>query len=427
MKRYNYQNSCKKPLKIVYILLYFPHLTETFIANEIQAVQSLGNQVKIVSLLQPKKTPVQPLSKKLLKNTIYASSLLNPTLWKAQFYFVLLNFKIYFSLLFTLLLQPSNRSIILFTKRIVIFLKSVTIAYLFKDTEIDLFHSHFAWLSSIGAWICSRLLNRPFTVTLHAFDIYSKTDLLDLIATQASHLVSISYYNSNYITGLGKCSPESISVIHCGLDLSKFNFNLKHLSTDLNKKPLGILSVGSLTTKKGHIDLIEACRLLREKGIKYKCEIIGDGKDKSDLNNQIISNGLEKQIHLKGPLTSPEVRNAYAQNDIFVLASVIAPSGDRDGIPVVMMEAAAMGLPIISTNISGIPELIHHKETGLLVQPNNPEALAEAISELLSNDVLRKRLCKNARKLIEKEFNQRINAKRLIKLFHGVVAKQTGE
>lgn len=425
MSHLTYKSKPEKPLSIAYLLLYFPHLTETFVADEIRAIQSQGIHIQIISLLKPKKTPVQPFAKQLLDYTSYAPGLLSLSIWRAQFYFLLRSTRLYFHLLFTLLRSPLLKSpIVLTAKRLIIFLKSVSVAYKLKDSDIGLFHSHFAWLSGASAWICSRLLKRPFTVTVHAFDIYSKPDLLKLVLSQATHIVSISKYNRNHISRIGIYPLKPISIIHCGINLSEFNYQKKKLISYQPNKPLRILSVGSLTPKKGHKHLINACNLLKNRGFKFTCTVIGGGKEESILRHQIISYGLQKQVILSGARTRPEILKAYATHDLFILASIKAPSGDMDGIPVVLMEAAAMGLPIISTRVSGIPELIRQNKTGLLVPPSNPRALADAITTLAINHNLQCQLSQNAQKLIKTEFNQEVTAKRLIKLFHNVLANR---
>ena len=406
---------------VTYILLHFPYVTETFIADEIRALQLRGITVQIVSLLKPGDGPIQPLSKELLPYTLYAPGLFSPTLWKAQSYFLLRSGRLYFHLLLTLLGSPSKNSIMLLAKRLVIFFKSAAVAYELRDSSISLFHAHFAWLSGAAAWICARLLTRPFAVTVHAYDLYAKPDLLKLVLREAGRVVSISEHNLNHITRLGICSRESISVIHCGLNLSEYQHQQQKEVIYLSDEPVRILSVGSLTPKKGHKYLVEACNLLKTRGFKFSCTIIGGGKEESKLRQQITSYGLQKQVILVGARPRPEVFKAYVQHDLFVLASVRAPSGDKDGIPVVLMEAAAMGLTLISTRVSGIPELVLQNETGWLVPPEDPHALAEAISGLAVNPELRKHLGQNARKLIEAKFNLERNAMQLSNLFADVV------
>ena len=406
-------------LKVAYILLYFPRLTETFVAEEIQAIRSLGIDVHIISLLGAGPGPTQPLTQQLLPYTWYAPDLLDPALWRAQYHFLRKSPRLYFSMLSNLLRQPFPRQpLALLTKRLVIFLKSVAVAHYLEGSETQLLHAHFAWLSGGSAWISARLLGLPYTVTVHAFDIYSsKNDLLRLVSRQASQVVAISDYNRSQVAAMCNLPDEALSLIHCGVNLA----DLRGQTQDQLERPVGtplrILSVGSLVSKKGHNYLIDACNLLKERGLEFNCTIIGGGPAESALHQQIEAFGLQDQVELLGARSHPEIINSYHQHDLFVLASVVSPSGDRDGIPVVLMEAGAMGLPLVSTRVSGIPELVRHGQTGLLVPPGDPNALAEAILSLAANPKMRTQLGNNARTLVEAEFSIESSADRLAVLF----------
>lgn len=406
-------------LKVAYILLYFPRLTETFVAEEIRAVRSLGIEVNIISLLAPAPGPQQPLSQQLLPHTWYAPNLLDSALWGAQYHFLRKSPRLYVNLLRHFLRQPlSGKPLTSLAKRLVIFLKAVAVAQFLDGSDTKLLHSHFAWLSGAAAWVIARLLSLPFTITVHAFDIYSsKNDLLNLVSGQANHVVAISEYNHSQITVLKNRPIEASSVIHCGVNLD----TVRTLSQIPEKRPdcapLKILSVGSLTAKKGHTYLIDACQLLAKRGLEFTCTIIGGGKEESALLQQIGALDLENQVRLLGACSQPEIVAAYNQHDLFVLASVVAPNGDRDGIPVVLMEAGACGLPLISTDVSGIPELVRNGKTGILVPPGDSEALAEAIEFLAGNPVVGTQLGANARSLVEAEFSIESSADRLVSLF----------
>jgi glycosyltransferase involved in cell wall biosynthesis len=407
------------PFNVVYILLHFPYLTETFVAEEIEAVKAQGLKIQIISLLPPGPGPVQPLSQQLLPYTSYAAGLLKPKLWLAQLYFLSKSFWLYLSLLVTLLKQPyPKQPIILWLKRLVIFLKAVAVAYDLKDKQVHLFHAHFAWLSGAAAWICARLLNLPFTVTVHAYDLFLSNDLLPLVSRQANQVMAISEYNRQKVLDTGACPMEKIAVIRCGINSAYLQENKALPRQKLEPDaPIRILSVGSLLPKKGHLYLISACHILKQQGINFYCTVIGSGYEESALRQQIQTLGLQEQVELQGARPNYEIKQAYQQHDIFVLPSVITSLGDRDGIPVVLMEAGACGLPLISTQVSGIPELVRHNQTGWLVPPRNAPALAQAITTLATKPELCAQLSQNARKLIETEYSVEKNAIRMVNLW----------
>lgn len=407
-----------RSLNLVYILLRFPYLTETFVAEEIQAVQSLGLNIQIVSLLEPGAGPVQALSEKLLPQTWYAPPLWSPGLWQAQLYFLSKSPDRYRHLLATLLRQPAPKERqTLLAKRLVIFLKAVAVAHHFRNHNIDLLHAHFAWLPGAATWICARLLDLPFTTTVHAYDIYFSNDLLPLVTGQTDRIVAISEYNRQQVISSTACQPQKVSVVHCGVNLDGLPQPLQKPDQGPANGPLKLLSVGSLVAKKGHPYLLTACRLLKEQQVHFTCTIIGGGPDEPALRQQIEAAGLEQSVTLMGARPHAEIMAAYADHDLFVLASVVTPTGDRDGIPVVLMEAGAMGLPLISTEVSGIPELVRHGQTGWLVPPGDAAALAEGIMTLARDPALRARLGQAAQALVRTEFEIGRNAKRLVDIF----------
>lgn len=408
-------------LEVAYILLRFPFLTETFVADEIWEMQQRGVRVHLFSLLRPREEPVHPTSKRLAKDAQYAPEFYSWRLWWAQLYFLARSPLIYLALLINLIRQPCSRTFVpLFLRRMLIFLKAVSLAYELRGTSIKLVHTHFAWLSGAAVRVISELLNIPFTVTIHAYDIYASNDLLCFTARSASRIVAISEYNKQMVLdmcpGLNK---DLISVIHCGINMTLFASSAQ----SNHEETLSILSVGSLIEKKGHGYLIRACKQLKAKGVDFRCTIIGKGPDEGFLKRLVRDYDLEDRVVLAGARQRNDVLDAYSRNDLFVLASVVAQNGDRDGIPVVLMEAMSLQIPVISTRVSGIPELVRHKDTGWLVPERDATAIANAIVHLAANDKLRAHLACNGRALVEREFEIGGNVNRLIAVFRQVVGE----
>jgi colanic acid/amylovoran biosynthesis glycosyltransferase len=189
-------------------------------------------------------------------------------------------------------------------------------------------------------------------------------------------------------------------------------------------KLLRITSIGRLEEKKGHEYLIRACSVLNSRDIQFNCVIIGEGSSRQSLLQLIQDHKLEEKVVLSGAKEQGWVRDRLCNSDIFVLACVVTEEGERDGIPVALMEALAMGVPVITTPVSGIPELIHHEETGLLVPERDPNSLANAILSLAKNPVLCKKLATNGRQLIESEYDISKNACRLVELFNKMIEEK---
>lgn len=412
--------------KIAYILLHFPYLTETFVAEEMDAVKRRGIDLQIVSLLEPGSGPMQSVSKALLPDCWYAPGLTSMRLWGVQFVAFLRAPLLYMRLLWTLLAQPNPGGLFgSVAKRVVIFMKAVATAEHLRGQGIELLHTHFAWLPGAATWIVARLLGIPFTVTTHAYDIYAKSELLDLVVTQADHVFTISQYNRNVIEEKCNCDPGHVSILRCGIRYDKMNTGTHVDRSKTDNSSIRIISVGSLNDKKGHDYLIEACALLVEQNLPVTCSIFGGGRRFDELQNKIADLGVEKQVRLLGPKPQEDIVDAFQQHDIFVLAAVVAANGDRDGIPVVLMEAGAYGMPLISTNVSGIPELVQHERTGLVVPERDPGALADAIQRLAADPALRHRLGQRASALVHDEYDIDRNAEIFTRAIESVLANRT--
>lgn len=407
-------------IRVAYILFRFPSLTETFIAEEIQKIQKEDVEVKVYSLLPPKEDLIHPVSQSLLPLTRNVPRLVNPAIGFAQIFFLIKKPRLYFHLLRTLLMQPAN-AFSTNLQRIVIFLKSVWVAKDLQISQIQLIHTHFAWLSAAASWVVGQLLDLPFTVTTHAFDIYSeRNDLLQLITNQASKVITISDHNKNSIQAKNPVLQNGkLQVIRCGIDLSYFSSPAAEQFP--TSSPVQITSIGSLIEKKGHEYLIKACNILKNQDFPFQCMIIGAGSQHAFLENMIRENNLSEYVVLAGKKSQDWVRDRLSRSHLFVLACVRTDDNDQDGIPVAMMEAMAMGIPVISTAVSGIPEIIINEETGLIVDERDPEFLCKAIIRLSSDASLRKALGEKGLMLIQQEYDIRKNVKQLRTIFSEVV------
>lgn len=407
---------------VAYVLLHFPCLTETFVSEEIRSVQRAGVNIHLYSLLPAKDKIIHPVSQQLLSLTRYVPNLYHPSLIFAQAYYLFKAPAKYLGLLKTILAWPSPRTSFLL-KRLVIFFKGVWLAKQLEHTPVQLVHTHFAWLSTVAGIVISQLLDIPFTVTAHAYDIYSEeNDLLTLACHFAERIVTISEINRATILKMNPdLSPVKVEVLRCGIDLDFFH----PLSERSDNKTIQITSVGSLLGKKGHEYLIRACSLLQSQKVDFQCVIVGRGGLEQSLKNLIHEMGLGNKVILAGAHTQEWIRDRLSNSDLFVLACVTDGTGDQDGIPVSMMEAMAMAVPVISTPVSGVPELVHNLETGLLVPERNVDGIAEAIRHLAENKFLRETITRNGLDLVHTEYDIAKNADRLSHLFGCVIGKKS--
>jgi glycosyltransferase involved in cell wall biosynthesis len=277
-------------------------------------------------------------------------------------------------------------------------------------------HTHFGWSASSIALMANRLLGIPFSLTLHAHGIFINRLLLAAKLQHAQFVVTISEYNRQF---LKKLIPENslddkIYVIRSGIDPDVFTPSSE---TQKDEDELTIVGVGQLAPRKGFHVLIEACHHLAERGVPFRCYILGEGEERSRLEALIDHYNLREQVLLPGRVFQEELRQILARADVSVLPCVRAKSGEQDGIPGVLMEAMAMQLPTISTPVSGIPELITHERNGLLTPPGDAVALADALQRLKHDPNLRQKLGKTGRETVINRFNLYRLAEQMDRLF----------
>jgi len=279
-------------------------------------------------------------------------------------------------------------------------------------------HAHFVWVNGIAARIARDLTGITFSLHPHAFDIFSRDR--ESVSRQlgfADGIVTVSEYHRRYVSELcPRWSPEQVRVVHYGVDPQEFN----PARVPVNDGSVHLISVGSLVEKKGHEYLIDACAELAQEGYTFECSIIGGGPLQRQLQERINHLGLQDRVFLLGAKTQDVVQSLYRHSDVFALACVVARSGDRDGLPNVLLEALAMEIPVVTTPVTGIPELVRDGETGLLVPERDSHALARAIERLINDAKLRQELGQRGRELVLSEFDIRRTSEQLAAAFEEI-------
>jgi glycosyltransferase involved in cell wall biosynthesis len=272
------------------------------------------------------------------------------------------------------------------TKALFTVLVASYFARIAKTLGITHFHAHWATYPALAARTIRALTGIRYTLTAHAHDIFLPNPYLTKNLSAAHKVVTISDYNRRFLMAAGT-PAEKIAVVRCGLDFREFAVNNARAP-----QPGTIVSIGRLEPIKGFTYLIEASRILAEREVLRSCDIIGDGPLRAQLERQIRSYGLSARVHLLGAFSQTQVREVLSRSEVFVLPSVQTADGNQDGIPVALMEAMALGLPVVATTVSGIPELVCDGESGLLTPPGNAVALADATARLLTDSTLREQL-----------------------------------
>lgn len=399
-------------LRVTYIIGTYPRLTTTFIDREVEVLRQLGVSLQLISI----RRPARPLSveQEALKSNVHyvlpASA--GAVVW-SHLVFGVSRPRAYMGALFGLLFRPhptpASRLRSFFH-----FALGVHIARLLRDRyPTDHIHAHFVDRASLVGLIAGRLLGMPFSATAHANDIYVDPVLLLDKISEAKFIATCTQYNASHLRAVARNrGAVAVRCIYHGIDLKRYQLTAR----SPRGSPL-LLAVGQLKEKKGLHHLIEACRILQDRGFEFDCQIIGEGPLRLFLERMIDRLGLRDRVALLGPLAHDAVMEKYREATLFVLPCITARDGDRDGIPNVILEAMAMSLPVVSTYHSGIPEAVENGVTGYLVQPRDPVALSSALEALLHDEGLRLRMGRAGRLRVAEAFDAEVNVKRLLSEF----------
>ena len=277
-----------------------------------------------------------------------------------------------------------------------------------RDLGADHLHAHYATFPSTAAMFLADRLGLTFSFTSHAHDIFEYDHLVAAKLERAAFNVTISQFNRKFVAEhVPHSRVDGMRVVHCGVRPADFPYRRE------NRDPRMILTVGRLDEIKGFPVLLEACDILRGRGVDFQCTIIGEGDLRPKLEARLHALKLEGLVTLPGAMKQEVVREALYQAGTFVLPSVVSATGGRDGIPVALMEAMACGCPVVSTRVSGIPELIEHESTGLLATPGDANELADCLAELINNPDKAGALATQARTTIERDFDVSKEARKL--------------
>ena len=264
-------------------------------------------------------------------------------------------------------------------------------------------HSQWAYSSGTIGMYAAWLLDVPISVTGHATDLFRDRVALKDKIRRAEFIICISTFHRDFYLEHG-ARPEQLRIVYCGIDVDQFS--LPEASRKRSDGVIRIRSSGRLVEKKGFRYLIDACKVLAERGVALECVIGGSGPLDQQLRKQARELGLSDRVTITGEaLKQEKIPEFMHGGDVYCLPCVWASDNDVDGLPQMLMEAMACGLPAISTRLVGIPDLILHEETGLLVEPNNAEALADAILRLGRDCELAERLARAGRQRVLEKFD----------------------
>jgi glycosyltransferase involved in cell wall biosynthesis len=402
-------------VNVAYLMSRFPKLTETFVLYEILAVRRQGIQAAVYPLIRERTRVMHPEARRVVEEARF-EPLISWRLLRAHAHYLYRSPARYLGAL-GCLLRSTLGSRRYFLGALGLFPKAVCFARRMEDEGVSHIHAHFASHPAAAAFVIHRLTGIPYSFTAHGSDLHRDRHMLREKVAEAEFVVPISEFNRNII--LAECGSEYAGktvVIHCGIDPDFFR-PPRHEAAPEERARLRILCTGTLHEVKGQTHLIEACRLLAERGIPFRCQLLGDGPDRRALERQIAVAGLTESVEILGRCTREGVAKHLREVDVCVVPSVPSRDGRREGIPVALMEAAASGLPVVASDLSGIPEAVTDGEHGYLVPPGDAVGIADALERLASDRALRLRMGRAGRERMLREFDLYENARLLAQRF----------
>jgi colanic acid/amylovoran biosynthesis glycosyltransferase len=398
--------------KILYIGSSIPSLSETFVYREIFSLIDLGFDIHVASVHKPEKGlgedrlnamadsaiviygegPLKTFSDcilELIKRPLRTLDTFSSGLWDAVF--------------------GEVNSLFARPKIIIQNLAAISLAKRVRELGIDHIHSHMAHVPTTIAMYCAKQLGIPFSFTGHAVDIFQYSILLRKKLNQASFVSCISEWHREFYRDLVYRNSSFYPIIRCGVDAKWFLTN-KSVSND----KVEILAVGRLIEKKGFDVLIDALGMMDGKHTEmFHCSIVGDGPDRTLLEQKIKDANLIGKVELCGSKNNLEIPILMKQATIFALPSRISKSGDKDGIPVALMEAMAAGVCVVAGDLAAVRELVIDGETGVMVKPGDRQSVIDAIINLVENPEMREKIAMQGSAHVKNEFSIEVNAARI--------------
>lgn len=402
----------QSPLYVGYVLKRYPRFSETFVVNEILAHERAGMKIDIFALGSVNETHFQDSIAEVRAPACY----IKDKQWHCE--------------IFWALLQQASHHLPNFAQHLLLaqqhnvheFAQAIKLALVVRERGIQCLHAHFATQATTVTRLAALLSNVSYTFTAHAKDIYypyaESTNMAEKLR-DAAQAITVSDYNLAYLRQQYTQDARKTIRIYNGIDLAKFPYRQP------TAQSRHILAVGRLVAKKGFEVLIDALSLLQSRSIPFHCTIIGYGPLHQALAARIQACGLDSLVTLAGQKPQSGIIAAIQAASMVVAPCVVSEEGDRDGLPTILLEAMALGTPVISTQVAGIPELVSDGVTGLCVAPQDPEALANAMLRLLNDVPLALSLACFAREHIEQHYDIDSNTAQLRAIFQANVAEKT--
>jgi glycosyltransferase involved in cell wall biosynthesis len=407
-------NRAQTSTRVGYIVSRFPKISETFILTEMLELKKLGMEVELFSIVREQEKTVQPQAAAMMERTHFCR-LRSREVVASQWFWLSHEPKRYARAWWRALW--GNRTSLGFLLRALMIVPIA--AHFARDAQkLGLGRVHGAWAThpTLAAYVIWLLTDIPYSFTVHSHELYIDRTMLGEKIRHAQSFTTISDYNRRMMLSLyGPEAERKMRVVHCGVRPDVF----RPPATPRAARPFTILCIASLERHKGHAHLLEACAKLQWRGIDFQCLLAGDGPDRPMLENLARKLGIADQVKFLGAQPSPRIAELLRHADVVTLQSVMLPNGMSEGIPVSLMEALSAERPVVASDLRGIPELVEHERTGLLVPPADSRALAAALLRIHDDPELAQSMGRTGRQVVLREFDLRLSAAQLYELFTG--------
>ena len=404
------------PPRVLYVGAALPARSETFVYREVFALRDLGFDVRVASVHQPHRGLGEARLDSLAGEAIgiYGRGV-RRLLLDAAIESISHPIRKIRTALVALGDALAAPDVALFNRPKVIWqmMAGLALARRVRRLELKHVHAHMAHVPATIAMYAALQLGVPFSFTGHAADIFRSRTLLKAKLNRAAFVACISYWHREFYRSIVNLPDDRLPIVRCGVDVDEFAPPQAAGLTGAGRESPRVLAVGRLVPKKGFDLLLRALAKLRDDGTPFHATIVGDGPQQRDLEQLRSALRLDQHVDLAGAQSNQQVRGMLREADLFILPCRIDPSGDRDGIPVVLMEAMASGVCCISGDLPAIRELIDDGVSGRLVAPGEVEVLAAAMARLLADHAQRKQFARAGRARVQQEFSLGLNAERM--------------
>ncbi len=384
--------------EILFVMWGYPELTQTFIHRELRQLSEAGGRLRLLAAHRVGRGDLDPATAALADTALYLGSPAEVTLrghaWAAQH-------PVRFAKLLRWARRLPHRTRLHRARMSVMAFAAAAAVSRVQETGCGYLHAHFASYQTEWAVCLSRLVGIPYGFTAHATDIYRDRNLLAEKIRGARLVISCTQYNVDHLRAQAPDAANRVHLVRHGLDLSAFGPPAPLPELELPHW----VAIGRLMEKKGFSHLIDAVAELEARGAPVRVTLLGGGPLEAALRKRIAERGVEHRVELRGAVENREVLAVLAGCTGLVVPSVRAKNGDVDGIPNVILEAAAMGRPVVASALSGIPEALVHEQTGLLVPPGDAVALASALEAVGRSRDWASALGRRGRALVERDFD----------------------